>query len=136
MNLAGIKAYVLTQFMASAESLKIQLSSLDQETLQNILMYGLFALAFFVSAGIVLIFFSLIRRRPGAQMDANQVSSDLSVLVRDLNTRVSNLSVQCKDEHLYLKQELRELKNMVAANHLEIGTESYSHKRDSRDLTS
>lgn len=89
-------------------------SSLDPATVE-IVFWTSCALAIGVIAFMVL--GMMLRGREGELAPDAFLPNDISVVVRDINSKLSNFISANKDEHMFLKQELAELKELSAQTH-------------------
>ena len=121
MDLAGYFARLSNYLNQLASSLREWLGSLDEPTLRLIMVCGLAMLGFFLFLGFIGLIISFARggrRNDDPQLEAN---NEASVVMRDMNKRISALAAQAKDEHLYLRQEIAEIKQMITScNQLEV----------------
>lgn len=131
MDIEGLKLSLANYLNQLSHSIQEWLGSLDQETLRLTLICGIAMLAFFLFLGFVAIVISMARRREQPVEEPMQSSAESSVILRDMNNRISALASQAKDEQLYLRQEIAELKQIITS-----GVHAEGLQRQIEELTS
>ncbi len=114
MDVAGLKLSLSNYLNQLIHSIQELLGSLDQETLRLILFAGLAMLSFFLLLGFVALLISFSKRKEAALEAPLESTGEPSVVLRDMNNRISALAAQSKDEQLYLRQEIAEIKQMLS----------------------
>lgn len=113
MQLAEMKGSLSNYLTGLAELIRNKLSTLDEQTLLVMLWGGLAFLVVCITLGLLGLVFSLFRRSGSSDAEQLELPTDVSVILRDMNSRISSLAVQAKDEQLYFKQELNEIKELL-----------------------
>ena len=107
MNFADLKENIVYRSIRFWEMAANKIVELDHTTFIGLVACG--ALVVLVLLCVLLISY-ILRNRAEAEEQAQENPGDIAVLIRDLSSRLSNYTTLTKEEHLYLKHELTELK--------------------------
>ena len=115
MNFEGLKQIIVTNFPATDSPMLLQLKELIQATDPVTLSM------FFIAMSLVTLFVGIgaIRSQPAPRVAAGSLPDQVSagdILLRDLNSNFTKLIAHMRDEQLYLRQEIQDLRTMVEAS--------------------
>jgi len=115
MNFEGLKQILIANFPATDSPTLLQLKDLLQATDPVTLSLV------FIAVALVTLFVGIgaLRSQPKPRLEAAALPDQVSagdILLRDLNSNFTKLIAHMRDEQLYLRQEIQELRTMVENN--------------------